>query len=119
MFVGLIVISYRQSSAGLEVARTAGRIALTFVPVLFLKNLGSRKYIQYATVNGNPVSEEKKSILLKRIRNRTILFYILLFTPLTLFWAAIMASLERTPLTGRYGFYFFQLLLLIYPPDGD
>lgn len=40
-------------------------------------------------------------MLLKRIRNRTILFHILLSIPATLFWATIVASMERTPLTGR------------------
>lgn len=33
---------------------------------------------------------------------RTILFHVLILTPILLFWATIIASLERTPLTGRY-----------------
>jgi hypothetical protein len=36
------------------------------------------------------------------MRRRTILFHALMFTPVVLFWVSILASLERTPLTGRY-----------------
>lgn len=45
--------------------------------------------------------EEKRPVILKKIRARTILFHILIMTPIVLFWATIIASLERTPLTGR------------------
>ena len=43
----------------------------------------------------------KRETLLKRMRNRALLFHALMFTPFALFWGAILASLERTPLTGR------------------
>ena len=46
--------------------------------------------------------EEKRPMILQRIRTRTILFHVLVLTPILLFWATIIASLERTPLTGRY-----------------
>lgn len=51
----------------------------------------------------NPVKDfiGKQSYLLQSIRRRTILFHALIFTPCILFWAAVIASLERTPLTGR------------------
>lgn len=49
-----------------------------------------------------PGMEEKRPVILRRIRMRTILFHILVLTPVLLFWATIIASLERTPLTGRY-----------------
>lgn len=39
--------------------------------------------------------------VMKRMRNRARLFHALMFTPFILFWGAIIASLERTPLTGR------------------
>ena len=52
--------------------------------------------------------EEKRPVILKRIRARTILFHILIMTPILLFWATIIASLERTPLTGRYVVFWFQ-----------
>jgi hypothetical protein len=94
-------VEHGQSSTALEVARTAGRIVLTFVPVILLKNHGSRKYLQLADVHGLPTSEEKKQDLLKRIRQRTIFFHVLLAIPAILFWGVIVASIERTPLTGR------------------
>ena len=58
--------------------------------------------MQWASVHGKEVSEEKKASMLERMRKRTMLFQILLFMPFTLFWATILASMERTPLTGRY-----------------
>ena len=43
----------------------------------------------------------KKDDILRKLRQRTILFHILIFVPIIIFWATIIASLERTPLTGR------------------
>ena len=74
---------------------------MTFVPLLLLKNLKSKKILEKAEKYGHPVSEEKKERILKRMRQRTIIFHILIFLPLFLYWATIIASLERTPLTGR------------------
>ncbi|KAH9039698.1 hypothetical protein EDB84DRAFT_1587687 [Lactarius hengduanensis] len=51
--------------------------------------------------------------LLHGIRRRTILFHALIFTPCILFWAAVVASLERTPLTGRWR------LILLSPEEED
>lgn len=93
-----------QASTTLEVARTAGRVALTFLPLLLFKNRYARKYIKHHAHfhNGEPVPEEKKALLLQKIRTRTIIFHMLLFIPVALFWVAILASAEQTPLTGRY-----------------
>ncbi|KAF9267722.1 hypothetical protein L218DRAFT_954912 [Marasmius fiardii PR-910] len=91
-----------KASTALELARTAARIVLTFVPFVLLKNHKSRRYLKHAELIGQPASEEKKTQLLKSIRTRTIIFHILLLIPATLFWATIVASMERTPLTGRW-----------------
>jgi hypothetical protein len=96
----------------LEVIRTAGRVALTFIPVLLVKNHASRKILKRIEMvkkeSGDstlprPVKEfvAKQGKVLKSIRRRTILFHALVFTPFVLFWVAVIASLERTPLTGR------------------
>lgn len=83
--------------------RTAGRIALTFLPLLLFKNGWAKKYLKHHEKfhPGTPVNEEKKTALLKRIRTRTVIFNVLLFIPFGLFWLAILASAEQTPLTGR------------------
>lgn len=96
----------------LEVIRTAGRVALTFIPVILVKNHASRKLLKRIEMvkkeSGDstlprPVKEfvGSQGELLQNIRRRTILFHALIFTPIVLFWAAVVASLERTPLTGR------------------
>lgn len=101
-----------QSSAVLEIIRTAGRVALTFIPVILVKNHTSRKLLKKIEIvkkeSGDsilprPVKEfiSHQGKLLESIRRRTILFHVLVFTPCILFWAAVIASLERTPLTGR------------------
>jgi hypothetical protein len=101
-----------QSSAVLEIIRTAGRVALTFIPVILVKNHASRRLLKRIEMvkkeSGDsalprPVKElvAKQGNLLQSIRRRTILFHALIFTPCILFWAAVIASLERTPLTGR------------------
>ena len=81
----------------------AARVGLTFVPILLLTNMKSKKMIQHAEKYGSshPELEMKKERMLRKIRHRTVLFHILIFIPLILYWATIIASLERTPLTGR------------------
>ncbi|KAI9461624.1 hypothetical protein BJY52DRAFT_188621 [Lactarius psammicola] len=121
--LGFLVVAFK-SSAVLEVIRTAGRVALTFIPVLLVKNHASRKLLKKIelvkkesgdSVLPNPVKEfvAKQGHLLHGIRRRTILFHALIFTPCILFWAAVIASLERTPLTGRWR------LILLSPEEED
>ncbi|KAI0001423.1 hypothetical protein BJV74DRAFT_876706 [Russula compacta] len=108
----------------LEVIRTAGRVALTFIPVLLVKNHASRRLLKRIEAvkqeSGDstlprPVKEfiGKQAKVLQNIRRRTILFHALVFTPCLLFWAAVIASLERTPLTGRWR------LILLSPEEED
>lgn len=100
----LILSLSRQVSSTIEFARTAGRIALTFVPLILFKNRWTRKIIKHhhhLHPCMPPVSEEKKAILLRRIRSRSLFIYILLCIPTALFWVGIIASAEQAPLTGR------------------
>jgi hypothetical protein len=96
----------------IEVIRTAGRVALTFIPVLLVKNHVSRKMLKKIEMVKNESGDTtlprtmkefvgRQGKLVQNIRRRTILFHALIFTPLIMFWAAVIASLERTPLTGR------------------
>ncbi|KAH9002980.1 hypothetical protein EDB86DRAFT_2894337 [Lactarius hatsudake] len=120
---GFLIVAFK-SSAVLEVIRTAGRVALTFIPVLLVKNHASRKLLKRIEVvkkeSGDGVLPKsvkdfvgKQGHLLHGIRRRTILFHALIFTPCILFWAAVVASLERTPLTGRWR------LILLSPEEED
>jgi hypothetical protein len=92
-----------QASTTIEVVRTAGRIALTFLPLILFKNRWTKKYLKHHDKfhPGEPVDEERKAALLKHIRARTVVFNVLLFIPVALFWLAILASAEQTPITGR------------------
>ncbi|KAF8968155.1 hypothetical protein BDZ97DRAFT_1655502 [Flammula alnicola] len=108
-----ILATLLKASTGFELARTASRIALTFFPLLWFKNMKSHRIIKYAAIHGLPASEEHKQKHLKRIRRRTRMLQILLFIPFTLFWATIIASLERTPLTGRWR------MILLSPEEED
>ncbi|KAG1798534.1 peptidase family M48-domain-containing protein [Suillus plorans] len=104
-----------KASTTIEVARTAARIALTFLPLILFKNRWSKKYLKHHDKfhPGTPVNEEKKAALLKRIRARTLVFNVLLFVPVTLFWLAILASAEQTPITGRWR------LIILSPEEED
>ncbi|KIJ14456.1 hypothetical protein PAXINDRAFT_156119 [Paxillus involutus ATCC 200175] len=75
----------------------------------------SRKYIKHHDRfhHGEPVSEEKKALLLKHLRQRTVFFHVLLFIPAALFWIAILASMEQTPITGRWR------LIILSPEEED
>lgn len=120
--IGLLVAL--KSSAVLEIIRTAGRVALTFIPVILVKNHASRRLLEKIelvkkesgdSVLPNPVKEfvAKQGNLLQSIRRRTIIFHALIFTPCILFWAVVIASLERTPLTGRWR------MILLSPEEED
>ncbi|EIW83758.1 hypothetical protein CONPUDRAFT_80361 [Coniophora puteana RWD-64-598 SS2] len=52
-------------------------------------------------------------MLLQKIKTRTLLFQILLSVPIAIFWAAIFASFERTPLTGRWR------MIILSPEEED
>ncbi|KIL67603.1 hypothetical protein M378DRAFT_73403 [Amanita muscaria Koide BX008] len=103
-----LIASVLKASAALELTRTAGRIAMTFIPVILIKNYKSRMRIKHAALHGLPASEEKINTHLKRIRARTLLVNFLFLIPFTLFWATIIASLEQTPALLRW------MLLVIY-----
>ncbi|KAA1467529.1 hypothetical protein DENSPDRAFT_769340 [Dentipellis sp. KUC8613] len=120
----LPLITILKASTALEMARTAGRIALTLIPVILMKNHTSRKMLKHAEAvkenNPNIVMPcgmnniiEKKKHILRKIKLRTYLFHALMFTPFFIFWAAILASMERTPLTGRWR------LILLSPQEED
>uniref|UniRef100_A0A8H7Y290 Peptidase M48 domain-containing protein n=1 Tax=Psilocybe cubensis TaxID=181762 RepID=A0A8H7Y290_PSICU len=96
-----------------ELARVASRIALTFIPFLWFNNVRSHKMIKYAALHGFPLSEEKQMKHMKKIRRRTMMLQFLLFVPFVLFWATITASLEKTPLTGRWR------MILLSPEEED
>ena len=78
------------------------RVGLTFVPILLLGNMRAKKILQHSDkFAGHPNWEEKRAKMERSVRTRTIWFHILVITPIVLYWATIVASLERTPLTGR------------------
>ncbi|KAJ7756456.1 hypothetical protein DFH07DRAFT_820639 [Mycena maculata] len=85
---------------------------MRFAVILF-KNARTRRHLKHAALNGVPLSEERTNALLKRIRHRTLLFHALFFIPAFLFWSTIFASLERTPLTGRWR------LIILSPEEED
>ncbi|KAJ7035082.1 hypothetical protein C8F04DRAFT_1100034 [Mycena alexandri] len=107
------LLAILKASAAMELVRTAGRVVLTVIPVLLFKNHKTRRHLKYAALHGVPVSEEKSKSLLRKIRNRTLLFHLLFFIPGLLFWSTIFASLERTPLTGRWR------LIILSPEEED
>ncbi|KAI0264419.1 hypothetical protein BC834DRAFT_826391 [Gloeopeniophorella convolvens] len=118
------ILAAFKTSAVLEIIRTAGRIALTLVPVILVKNHASRRLLKKIEMvkSESPDSTlprtmerfiAKQGNIVQGIRRRTILFHALLFTPAFLFWAAVVASLERTPLTGRWR------LILLSPEEED
>lgn len=82
---------------------------MTFIPVIFFGNLKSRRKIRHAALRGVPTSEEKVNKLLRKIRVGTLMLNSLFLVPFTLFWATVIASLEQTPLTGRYVLVFHVL----------
>lgn len=100
--IGLFA-SVLKASTSIEVARTAARIVLTLVPIILWKNRGARICVlRGKTRHGQTITPEKREAVLKKINQRTRFLKIILLVPFVLFWGTIIASLERTPLTGRW-----------------
>ncbi|KAF8149908.1 hypothetical protein B0H34DRAFT_667077 [Crassisporium funariophilum] len=91
-----------KASTGFTLVRTASRVALTFIPLLWITTLKSHKVLKYSAIYGIPTTEAQKERHIKKIRNGNILLRVLLLVPLVLFCSTIVASLEQTPLTGRW-----------------
>lgn len=82
---------------------------------MFFKNYRAKKIIAKAEAKGDKALADhiRAKISVESMRTRTIIFNILLFIPVFIFWLTIMASLERTPLTGRWR------LILLSPEEED
>ncbi|KZT73703.1 hypothetical protein DAEQUDRAFT_721773 [Daedalea quercina L-15889] len=112
-----LLLSFLKTSSAIQLAGTVSRIALTFMPIALLNKLKSHKKLQKidAKIKNGKESDELhqwRERVVERLRNSTRLFHFVLFTPIILFWLTIVASLERTPLTGRW-----RLILL--SPDEE
>ncbi|THH33210.1 hypothetical protein EUX98_g978 [Antrodiella citrinella] len=101
-----------KTSSAMEVARTVVRVTFTLIPFILIKNHKLRRGLAIAEASGYGDSD-RKSFMLRKIRYGTILFHLLLFTPVVLFWLTILASVERTPLTGRWR------LILLSPEEEE
>ena len=110
------VVNPTKTSTGFELAQTASRIALTFIPLVWLKNFKFLKVIKSGSIRGVPTTEEDKARYLKGLRHGRVLLRVLLSIPFVLFWATIIASLERTPLTGRCVRFFPELIPIMDTP---
>ncbi|KAH9917033.1 peptidase family M48-domain-containing protein [Fomitopsis serialis] len=114
-----LFLSFLKTSSAIQLASTVSRIALTFMPIALLNRLKSRRKLQRidARIKDGKASDsdelqKRRETVTERLRNSTRLFQLVLFTPIVLFWLTIVASLERTPLTGR-------LRLILLSPDEE
>lgn len=82
---------------------------------MFFKNMRAKKLIAKAEAKGDKELADKirAHVSVHGMKVRAIIFNTLLFIPVLIFWLTIMASLERTPLTGRWR------LILLSPEEED
>ena len=87
----------------MEVIRTTARITLSLLPVFLIKNAAMKRKLRMAQESGDTEMIERiqKHMTVKKKKERMLIVHILLFIPVFIFWATILASMERTPLTGR------------------
>ncbi|CAE6406856.1 unnamed protein product [Rhizoctonia solani] len=89
-----------KTSTALAFAQTAGRITMSLLPVIFLKLKFASRFLRKVPVDHPHYAQKREKIL--RVRWKLwVAVGVLVVVPLTLFVSAILASLERTPLTGR------------------
>lgn len=104
-----------QSSTAIEILRTTARIALTFAPFLWFKSMRAKRIMKIAHERGDTklIERMNKYMSVQAVRRRAIIMYSMTFVPLFILFAMIVASLERTPLTGRWR------LILLSPEEED
>ncbi|CAE6504532.1 unnamed protein product [Rhizoctonia solani] len=89
-----------KTSTALAFAQTAGRITMSLLPVIFLKLKFASRFLRKVPVD-HPHYAQKREKILRVQWKLWVAMGVLVVVPLTLFVSAILASLERTPLTGR------------------
>lgn len=104
-----------KSSTAIEILRTTARIALTFAPFLWFKSMRAKRIMKIAHERGDTklIERMNKYMSVRAVRRRAIIMYSMTFIPLFILFAMIVASLERTPLTGRWR------LILLSPEEED
>lgn len=82
---------------------------------MFFKNMRAKKLLAKAEAKGDIelANKIRAHVSVRSMRIRTIVFNIMLAIPALIFWLTIMASLERTPLTGRWR------LILLSPEEEE
>ncbi|KAL5634447.1 hypothetical protein ACGC1H_002487 [Rhizoctonia solani] len=92
--------TFLKTSTALAFAQTAGRITMSLLPVIFLKLRFGSRFLRKVSPDHPHYAHKREKIL--RIRWKLLVAVgVLVVVPLTLFVGTILASLERTPLTGR------------------
>ncbi|KAH8099924.1 hypothetical protein BXZ70DRAFT_192706 [Cristinia sonorae] len=107
-----MVVGMLKTATAMDMARTVVRVTFTFIPFVFFGNLKWRRHLAVAEATGES-DAARKSFVLRRIRHGTMLLHVLFFTPAILFWLTLLASVERTPLTGRWR------LILLSPEEEE
>lgn len=109
------LIGLLKASTALELVRTAARVALTFLPFMWFRKMRIDKMLKKAEERGDTemVEKIKKKMAVKKYKHKAILINVLLFIPVVIFWLTILASIERTPLTGRWR------LILLSPEEEE
>ncbi|CCM01381.1 uncharacterized protein FIBRA_03431 [Fibroporia radiculosa] len=102
-----------------SVQGTITRIALTFLPVLFIRGLAGRKQLErlekeIEVHSSRTDLHDKRTRILQKLKKTCGLVHFLLLTPICLLGLTIFASLERAPLTGRW-----RLMLLSPEEEAD
>ncbi|KAH8118036.1 hypothetical protein DFH11DRAFT_873748 [Phellopilus nigrolimitatus] len=110
--VAALLAGLLKASGSIEFARMTTRIALTFVPFVMVKNHLTRKYMRHI-IKDTPEMKDRRIVLQKKLRQRTIFYRALIAVPIVIVGLTFIASLERTPLSGRWR------VILLSPEEED
>ncbi|KAG9055093.1 hypothetical protein FS842_003174 [Serendipita sp. 407] len=96
------VATLLKSSGALSWVQVVGRVALTLLPMAVIKRSVFRKLIKHLPVSEHPTLATLHSRMQSSIKVINVTLWGILILPGALFLATILASLERTPVTGRW-----------------
>ncbi|KZT00806.1 uncharacterized protein LAESUDRAFT_687669 [Laetiporus sulphureus 93-53] len=105
-----------KTSAAIATVETAVKVSLTFLPVLQMVRFRSKKILYMVDRKiqaGRTDLLEKRERIAQRMAQSKKLFRFLLYIPAVLVSMMVIASLERTPITGRLR------LILLSPEEED
>ncbi|KAG8964269.1 hypothetical protein FRC03_002036 [Tulasnella sp. 419] len=98
------LLAFLKSSYTLSAVQTIGRVTMSLFPIVIFKKKLFQRFLRQMDPN-SPNAAIKYERFRRYIEYTRKIIFVLLGIPFGFFWLTVLASSERTPLTGRWGYF--------------